>query len=680
MEISVKLPVHNHPLYPSSRFVRASCSLCGELYIHGGYRCNDSECEHQVWFHKECADLSQPKINHLSHPKHPLLLTHHSNPIPSCDLCGVEVSWIKGELYSHDGYSCSACDFNLCLLCSRRPPPLTIEHPMFHEHRLVLFKDETNSDDEYLRDSGLCVFSPRCKACNKSIEGTYTFACFKCFVYIHVDCIEFSPQVSHPSHPNHPLVFIRSESLPDEADKTCIMCGIYSEHLSYHCNICNFTLCLFCGENSPPLAIDHPKTHQHQLTLLLRRMSFTCNVCGMEGDRSPYLCLPCGFMVHRSCIDLPRVININRHDHRIYLTHHIGPGYLKCGVCRRGVSQYYGAYTCSICPAYVVHSHCAMGMGGHRVWDGIEIEGVPEDTEDISPFRVVAENLIIHFSHEQHNMILIKDGITHGENTRCEACVLPVWSDPVYNCESCNFVLHETCANLPRKKRHVYHAKQFTLHPADTNSPKVFNCVACETFNTGFKYEYRGWLLDAKCGSFVEPFVHGSHSHPLYYDVKFNRCHACLVLKSKNGLCCDDCEFFLCFTCAQLPTTVKHICDAHPLSLCFGENVNGEYWCDICEGKLDSKRWFYTCSDCRVTVHMKCVLGEFAGHMPGRRYKENMGVIMSTGIYYMVVPNSHSSRPLCSYCRCRCTAPFILKICDLDNGFICSRYCMYRYR
>lgn len=89
--------------------------------------------------------------------------------IPSCDLCGVEISWIKGELYSYDGYSCSSCGFNLCLICSRKPPPLTIEHPMFHEHPLLLTKDETDSDDEYFRDSGLCVFIPRCKACNKSI-------------------------------------------------------------------------------------------------------------------------------------------------------------------------------------------------------------------------------------------------------------------------------------------------------------------------------------------------------------------------------------------------------------------------------------------------------------------------------------------------------------------------------
>lgn len=82
---SVKLPIHNPPLHPSSRFIKSRCHSCGvQSCFYGGYRCNDYECVH-VWFHKECAESPQD-INHPSHPNHPLELIHSSSRM-HCDLC-----------------------------------------------------------------------------------------------------------------------------------------------------------------------------------------------------------------------------------------------------------------------------------------------------------------------------------------------------------------------------------------------------------------------------------------------------------------------------------------------------------------------------------------------------------------------------------------------------------------
>ena len=71
---------------------------------------------------------------------------------------------------------------------------------------------------------------------------------------------------------------------------------------------------------------------------------------------------------------------------------------------------------------------------------------------------------------------------------------------------------------------------------------------------------------------------------------------------------CDACDFSLCFYCASLPLKIWHKSDDHPITLYCGVKVSINSWCDICERELDQRKWFYTCSDCEVTFHTKCVL------------------------------------------------------------------------
>ncbi|KAJ0231574.1 hypothetical protein HA466_0298620 [Hirschfeldia incana] len=662
MEVSaaLKLPIHEHPLYPSARFLLARCQVCwvkGQIY--GGYRCNESDCYNNLtgggWFHKECVE-SPSEINHPSHPQHPLIFTAIRGYNP-CHLCGVLVS---------SGYCCAKCELVMHLACAQKPPPpLAIEHPLFHEHSLVRTKKSY-------------ITCPTCKICKTRIEG-YAYECLTCKdVLFHLDCVNQSrDQVNHSSHSSHVLEFVTSESLPENAEKTCILCGIESPHV-YHCSKCNFSICIDCNRNPPPLTVEHTKTHRHTLSLLSRRVSFTCNVCGLQGDRSPYSCIQCSFLVHRECIDLPRVININRHDHRISLTDHIGRGDLKCGVCHQSVNQYCGGYTCSTCPDFVVHSSCPTK---HKVWDGIELEGIPEE-EVIPPFVVVGDNLIKHFSHEKHILRLESDGTsTRDEQTRCEACVSPVYSDPVYSCEQCDFILHQTCANLPMKKRLPFHNTQFQLYAPDMDSYEAFDCYACSTMFSGFRYVAYGFMeisIDVRCDTFSELESYDFHDHPAVYFSKKKECRRCCACHREGNeyqdmLACDDCDFALDFRCFNLPRVVKHKDDEPPLSLCYGEkDLIGKYWCDICEGETNPKDWFYTCSHSGVTLHVQCVLGDFSFLMPRRimkyRWKGNGK--------FEVVPNNHCSRPFCAGCQFRCRGPFFLKISEPEIMYICSKGCL----
>lgn len=90
--------------------------------------------------------------------------------------------------------------------------------------------------------------------------------------------------MNHPSHPNHPLKFITRDLLLN-VDKGCSLCGLQFNKVLYRCYICNYSVCLDCVINPPPMTMLHPKTHEHKLQLMPRvYISFDCNVCGMQGD------------------------------------------------------------------------------------------------------------------------------------------------------------------------------------------------------------------------------------------------------------------------------------------------------------------------------------------------------------------------------------------------------------
>ncbi|KAG2316192.1 hypothetical protein Bca52824_019314 [Brassica carinata] len=452
---------------PSTMFRYAECDGCHvEEPIYGGYICNELNC--YGFFHKECAE-APPEINH--HP------SHSNSP---CDCCG------KNLL--SPCYTCPTCEFKVDLICGMKPSPPAIENPMCHDHSLVFLKKRE-------------VDVP-CEACKESIGGP-SYSCLECHnVYFHLDCVHLPKEVNHPCHPSHPLKVVASESLADnqDAEKICCFCGVQPEKkVCYHCSVCNFTVCFGCIKNPPPLAS-------------LSRIAFTCKVCGIEGYISkPYICVKCDFLVHGDCIGLPRVININRHDHQISFTQHLGRRGTQCGFCWRDVSQYYGAYFCSVCPNYTVHSLCAFN---YNAWDGVDLEGIPERSEDISPFKVVGQ---------------------------------------IYSCTECCFVLHEKCANLPMMKRFLFDRAPYMLE-CDRSATY---CKLCGMLCAGFRFPHDYMLRCDKCDfdlclycvTLPEKIWHMSDEHPLTLSCDQN---------GSGGIWCDVCEaeldprkwfFYTCSEC-----------------------------------------------------------------------------------------------------------------------------------
>ncbi|KAL0714840.1 hypothetical protein Bca4012_021819 [Brassica carinata] len=538
----------------------------------------------------------------------------------------------------------------------------------------------------------------------------HRYYCTKCDLEFHKRCVKFPSKMIHPYHPQHPLTFtflnhetgimadtkygafckflslsdldmsqylksIGIRPKPNIMFDTCTWCGHDLGEWFYCCSICNFSLDFNCTINIPPLTIQNPKSHHHSLTLFPRPLLSPCDACGLINVLEPsYACYQCSYVVHKSCIDLPRVIKITRHPHRLHHIPSLPAKVRPCRVCYKNVDIKYGQYSCNHedC-SYVVHSKCATH---EKVWDGKELEWEEEEayqTEDFAPFKTVGDNLIEHIYHPHHYLRLEKhDG---GSEKQCHACIRPINTCyDFYNCIKCDFFLHEVCANLPRKLDHALHKHPLFL---DTGTPadmsEFLSCSACTRFSSGFRYKckergcyralYKPFVLDINCILVPEWFTHKSHEDHLVfistsysYDDDELICQGCKESIHVDHLHCTLCKYALCYKCATIPNEIYHKYDEHPLSLCYGETgVDDVWWCEVCEERLDPTEWFYTSSKNCTTIHHKCLFRDSAymksGHVFGSARLE-------------VVSNGSSSRPICSLCHQYC----------LDNVYFKSPY------
>ncbi|KAL4352133.1 hypothetical protein GQ457_06G024410 [Hibiscus cannabinus] len=228
---------------------------------------------------------------------------------------------------------------------------------------------------------------------------------------------------------------------------------------------------------------------------------------------------------------------------------------------------------------------------------------------------------IEHVSHE-HNLIFsdeVKD------NKYCNGCVLPILSS-FYYCSQCDFFLHKACAELRRMRRLWFDTTVFSLVTDD-----FFGYKFCRHMCSGFSYkidedndcDYTNMCL--RCASIPHNFTyHADESHFLFFVGKYRgNCNACgKDLPRERTFICKDCMFGLDWNCVGLPRTAWHKCDQHSLTLAYQDcdDYPLRQYCDICEGRRDPQRWFYSCETCDKVMHIICVLGRFPFIKPGTIY------------------------------------------------------------
>ncbi|CAA7062658.1 unnamed protein product [Microthlaspi erraticum] len=540
-----------------------------------------------------------------------------------------------------------------------------------------------------------------CGACGDSMASASYYACLECKRKFHKECVESPLEIRHPSHPFHPLKLYNHPNLA-----TCFCCDTSVMFVGYHCTTCDLSMHPICAMRTVPIVIDHPKSHPHPLTFFPRQAFLPCNVCGLIKNRNPtYICIQCVFIVHSECIGFPHVIRISRHHHRVSFTSSLPTGDWSCGVCRKHVDNDYGAYSCNACDAYFVHSKCALNRD---VWDGKELDGVPEEDDiidDGEPFERIADGIILHISHShQLRLEMIK---VYDEDKFCRACAIPIYEGKFYSCMECDFILHESCANSPRMKRHPLHPHPLTLNMASGRSG-FFRCDVCERQGLGFVYEHHrhgrnSFRLDLRCASVTEPFEYEGHKHPLFLALDPSekaRCQLCKYNSDGSKLNCIECDYIICFNCATLPYKAGYKHDSHLLTICDGQEASDQQdWCEACERKIlvqeeeeedpeacwpwSRKRrdveFSYKCNDCCTALHVKCLLGKDVYMNPGKTIKEWISlpgysrIKRLIWVEYQILPNTSLSRPICSGCLCRCPFPIFYK---RYKSIFCSSDCI----
>ncbi|KAL9857017.1 putative chromatin regulator PHD family [Arabidopsis thaliana] len=577
------------------------CNL-GKDYYSDGYRCFRSG----FFFHSQCAH-SNIEIHNLYHPQHSLFIkvvAENENVDEECKLCRGNLP----KIY----YYCSTCDFAIDLICAKKEVKIIIQSPETHEHCLSLIPK-------------MVMFN--CYLCGR-LDDRFPYVCTLCDLSFHKDCAESTPEINYSCHPSH--ILKRFTRVPNYSDGKCCLCGNKLHNVFYSCSICNFSVDVDCAKNPPPFTLVQPKAHKHSLTLMPQR-TFFCNVCGLDDDPNPYICIPCNFMIHRKSI---------------------GIGNWNCGVCHKEIKWTHGAYSCLKCPNFAYHVRCATRSG---IWDRIELEGIPEKIVEVRSYEVIKEGVIKHFSHKGHTLKL-KEESDNDDCIWCKVCTYPILFSPFYSCMECDdFILHKNCAYLPKKKVDSFYKMPITLTTRLAGG--FLNiCNACQNVHNGFTYksDYSNVYLDVRCGSISEPFIHESHPlHSLYinYSTGDKFCNTCGD-KSNMVMSCEQCEFVLDLKCSILPKMVKHKNDKdHFLSLCYGEKTSEPYWCEVCEEELNPKKWFYTCDHCAITFHIKCTLGDFT-------WMKTRGEDESSPVVFL---NNRMTRPICSGCHSRCQFPSILK-------------------
>lgn len=509
------------------------------------------------------------------------------------------------------------------------------------------------------------------------VGGTQYYYCDKCNGEDHEKFGKTLSEIIHPLHPKHPLQLVYLRHLRRTLrTKECYCCEKNIAPFFYYCPICEFCMNVGCVNKTTHFSIDHPKKHEHKLVLFPRQTSLTCNVCALDNSEGPiYMCPPCDLVIHKSCFNLPSVIKISRHRHRISFKLSFVWGDRLCGVCRKKINSDYGGFSCNKegC-SYAAHSRCATRK---NVWDGKELEGKPEDDDamddDRDPYVKIGDGIIRHFRHAHHYLRLDKDtNRVYNENTRCQACIMPVYHGNFYSCMRCDFILHETCANLSRTEHHPMHPHPLKLVAQYDDMFKPYNtCSACSQPCTGFMYKcYRrgcNFRLHIQCATITEPFIHESHMDPLFLTSAPGEQRLCRICKNyKETFNCIECDFALCFICAILPHKVKYKHDEHLLSLSYGEDTSARYWCEVCESKINPEERFYSCDKCCVTLHIECLLGKDLYIKPG-------SYVCHKGKKIDVLLNNRMSRPSCMRCANRCQDKLVYKY--VRSLSFCSLHC-----
>ncbi|KAK1367206.1 Phorbol-ester/DAG-type domain-containing protein [Heracleum sosnowskyi] len=401
-----------------------------------------------------------------------------------------------------------------------------------------------------------------------------------------------------------------------------------------------------------------------------------------------------GFFLHKTCAELPSTFThpvkpqlclslialpIRKHKFwECYVCQSNSQGsiffaHVKCASSTEMLSGYEINYPADPGESHLMHfpapdeaslnkmiHHCIIGMATS---DSLQYNSA---IVELSPY-------INHWSHK-HQLALRNrntNTLTHDLNRKlaqnelqiCDGCTKPICliNDIMYECNSCNYILHSSCAQFPEKIQHHLAGNLGGLTVRSYN--QWFKCKGCGISGNGICMHNDTVCFDIGCASLPEIIKHEAHHHHLIqlkYPNDFE-CKACgregVEGKTESIIFgCEICEFYMHIQCMLKPHRMNHRWDPHPLHLILSPKDVAEhpheFECEFCSEQINTNTWFYHCSVCDQSFHISC-------SDPYWLYS-NMK-FGATNIYLKSHPHSHGLTYVLNKKKRKC------KICGLDT-------------
>ncbi|KAL3506100.1 hypothetical protein ACH5RR_031482 [Cinchona calisaya] len=222
-----------------------------------------------------------------------------------------------------------------------------------------------------------------------------------------------------------------------------------------------------------------------------------------------------------------------------------------------------------------------------------------------------------------HDHPLEPRSVLSDSKAHCYVCQKPV-SGYNYKCPKCNFFLHISCLKLPLESLHPLHQDHpLTLLnqlPLDVSNNHEIPCNKCKNPCSGFTYHCESCSFNLHIQCSIEEYslnleVH--KQHPLTFSAwppngfesfLCNMCGECGF-----GFCffCKICQFVIHVECSLLPSKVKYGYYQRTCNLIRVQSIEdgtGEFYCSICEKRVNEKGSIYYCADSEYIGHLGCMV------------------------------------------------------------------------
>jgi hypothetical protein len=416
---------HQHDFFPIFYQIHFTCQVCGEDRNSFAQVCRIC----QLFTHMECYRMPR-SIRIMADRRHLLTLIyslgkvikeHHDHVF--CQLCYKKLN------LKYAGYYCQPCNFVAHLKCARAnsigvssdaiDSSVEEEGIDFEEHEeCEVLKHFDHEHNLILSRNQVEVHHNNiCEGCIRPIITPPFYSCEQCNYFLHSICARLPLKTRLPSHPHLlTLSAIRGDDWINDFSY-CMACHRFSNGFAYMCQECYDYFDIRCYLIPKVIEIEG---HQHSLFHAISSEE-DCNACGLDAClHGLFVCTECDFALGFECVTLPLKAKYEHDLHLLSLTYTAENDSEKhyCLICEEKRDPDKLFYYCVECN-FAAHTECVIGR---------------------HPYIKYGRN----FTQEDHPHPL--NFVWKTKNSRpCDYCNETFDGNIAINCTQCKFIVHLHC-------------------------------------------------------------------------------------------------------------------------------------------------------------------------------------------------------------------------------------------